>query len=150
VTPLRHLSRSSLAHALFALVLLVRGMAVPGYMAGGDGWPVQLCPEGLAPSALTLLFGAGSSQHSHHSGPDAATNPDESGQPLPGEYGGTGSAERCMLGGSTAPALLPSGPAAPAAAADLAFDLPTLRVAVVRAPTSAFQARGPPHSLRLT
>ncbi len=135
------LARSPMSHALFALALLVRGMTVPGYMAGGDGWPVQLCPEGLLPVSVALLFGDGDSTNSHHHG--HADTGDGSG---PAESG-ISKIERCTLGGSTGPALLSGSTIAlPIPSVFLLEALDALPV-WTPAPASSFQARAPPRTL---
>lgn len=59
-------------HIALAALLVLRAMVAPGYMAGGQGWPVQLCHEGLAGAQLALLFG------------HASTHP-EAGDPASGQ-----------------------------------------------------------------
>lgn len=150
------LNRSPLTHAMFALALLVRGMAVPGYMAGDSGWPVQLCPEGLSSASVALIFGSGDHHHVHHHAhhspagidPDPGSSADDSSRSDPSN--GSSSAERCALGGSSVSALLPGSQSALSAPCKFTNSPPPTPPGAVRVGLAAFQARAPPYPLMLT
>lgn len=101
-------------HILLGVLLVLRAMIAPGYMPGGDGWPVRLCPDGLDSALVAVLFG---DEHQHH-GPgharssdvahdDAGGNRDE-----PQPHAGW-NLERCALGASLAQVALPGVDATP-------------------------------------
>src|SRR6056297_1474763 len=86
---------------LLSAALALRAMIAPGYMPGGDGWPVRLCPDGLDGAFVAALFG---DEHQHH-GRDHARSSDvghenhDSNKAEPQPHAGW-NLERCALGAS--------------------------------------------------
>lgn len=101
-------------HVFLALALALRAMIAPGYMPGGDGWPVRLCPDGLDSALVAVLFG---DDHQHH-GPGHARSSDvahdhDGGNQDPSPPHAGWNLERCALGASLAQVALLGADAAP-------------------------------------
>lgn len=103
---------SKRVHIFLTAALALRAMIAPGYMPGGDGWPVRLCPDGLDRAFAAALFGDDHRHHGHsHAGSSNVTGKDDGGgrgEPQP--HAGW-NLERCALGASLALAALPGADA---------------------------------------
>lgn len=116
---------------LLGLVLLVRGLVVPGYMPGSlaAGWPVQLCPDGL-PAAFVADQPAG---HAHH-GPDRGQDNNHPRAEI----------DHCALGNALSSVVMPAGVALPTAR-PVHLRLERIRTRNAdRGTTAGFLARAPP------
>jgi len=107
-------SVSTRLHMTLAALLALRAMIAPGYMPGGDGWPVRLCPDGLDSAFVTELFGADHQHHGlgHARSSDVAHDEDGGNQDEPQPRAGW-SLERCALGASLAQVTLAGADATP-------------------------------------
>jgi len=116
--PLRHASMRRTAptrwHIFLAWALALRAMIAPGYMPGGDGWPVRLCPDGLDSALVAVLFGGDHQHHGagHARSSDLADDDDGGKQGPPSPHAGW-NLERCALGASLAQVALPGADATP-------------------------------------
>src|SRR6056297_24312 len=101
-------------HIFLAWALALRAMIAPGYMPGGDGWPVRLCPDGLDSELVAVLFGGDHQHHGagHARSSDVADDDDGGTQGPPPPHAGW-NLERCALGQSLAQAALPGADVAP-------------------------------------
>jgi len=107
-------SVSTRLHITLAALLALRAMVAPGYMPGGDGWPVRLCPDGLDSAFVALLFDDGHQHHGHgHArSSDVAHDEDGGNQNEPQSHAGW-NLERCALGASLAQVALAGADATP-------------------------------------
>ncbi|MCA1778118.1 MAG: hypothetical protein LC637_01675 [Xanthomonadaceae bacterium] len=119
---------------LLIMVVVLRGMIAPGFMPGGGGWPVQLCPDGLSPDIVALITAPDAANtHDHGIVDDGSTSGHES-----------WALERCALGAALAQAALPViGISLAAVSNPLEFHRARLSRVIAR-PASAPRARGPP------
>jgi len=119
---------------MLVAVVLLRGMIAPGFMPGGGGWPVKLCPDGLSPDIVALITAPGAAKAHGHGNHDDGS--------MPGHESWT--LERCALGAALAQAALPVGSMPiPAVSDPVDFDRAGFSNVIAR-PTSPPRARGPP------
>lgn len=116
-----------------ALTLLLRTLVPAGYMPAPltNGWPVQICPDGLPLAAVEALLGQAHDHHHHGGHADAGND--------------TAMPEQCELG---------AGFAASAAVAGISLQIPAQRPSPARfipppahtalSERPAFRPRAPP------
>lgn len=88
-------------NVVLAVLVVLRTMIAPGYMPGGEGWPVALCPDGLDRASIGVLFGH---DHRHEGHGRDHHRPDKAGESQP--HAGW-DLESCALGATLAQAALP-------------------------------------------
>lgn len=140
------------SHRLLQLAmaaLLLRALVPAGFMAAplAEGWPLQLCPSGMAMVSYTALLG-GSNELDHGAHHSLLDSPDDSSQHH--AHAGEEPDPACGLGAgySAVAVMVPVKSVAPEIVTRLLF-APVLS-AQPRAPPAAHRARAPPYSLKLS
>ncbi|MFK7915321.1 MAG: hypothetical protein AB8B93_15515 [Pseudomonadales bacterium] len=131
-------------------VLLLRVLVPVGYMpaALADGWPVQLCPDGLSSAAMTALLGEQHQHHkmhsmvsmshegAHHEGHMMAADPAPAAQAVPGQC------DLAAFSGAVAPPAIAAAMLAPVTETAVATAVTTLHVRSVA--FERYRGRAPP------
>lgn len=144
----QHATRSR--HAILSLALgaslLLRVLVPAGYMPApvADGWPLQLCPDGMPMAAMRALLGDGHHHHRHHGGP-AAFAAANAGADAVADTAAAAMPAQCELGAGFAAATLLDSAGVPPSF----VGAPTIVRRDPAAPTApphrpAYQSRAPP------